>query len=136
MSRRTVTARRRCVLLHALAVLIVHRARLARRGGLGFGQGVVILSNGAMETLLKDGLRFVELELGLKVMKVVGVATTIGTATGIDEIELFVDDFFTHITPIALASAILLRLLGVSTLKAVLGKEFGKVVMRKDGALS
>lgn len=115
-------------------MLIVDRARLAR-GGLGFGQDVVILRGGAVDTFLEDGLRFVELELGLEVVEVVGVATTIGTTTGIDEVEFLVDNFLAHITPIALARAILLRLLRVNTLEAVLGEEFRKAIMREDGAL-
>jgi len=134
MFRRTTRARRRCVLLHALAVLIVDRARLAR-GGLSFGQDVIILGGGAVDTLLEDGLRFVELELGLEVVEVVGVATAIGTTTGVDEVELLVDNLLAHITPIAFAGAILLRLLGVGTLEAVLGEEFGDNILRKDCAL-
>ncbi len=79
-------------------MLIVDGARLAR-GGLGFGQDVVILRGGAVDTFLEDGLRFIELELGLEVVEVVGVATTIGTTTGIDEVEFLVDNFLAHITP-------------------------------------
>jgi hypothetical protein len=37
--------------------------------------------------------------------------------------------------PIALAAAILLRLLGVDTLEAMLGKELGNSLLREDGAL-
>lgn len=120
------------MLLHALVVLVIHRAGIAR-GAVDLGEDVVvILDGGAVDTLLEDRLRFVELELGLKVVEVVRV--TIGTAMGVDEIELLVDYLLAHITPIALTGTILLRLLGIDALEAVLGEEFGNVVVRKDGA--
>jgi hypothetical protein len=122
------------MLLHALAVLDVHRARLAR-GGLRLGQDVVILSDGAVDALLEDGLGFVELELGLEVVQVVGVATAVGTTARVAEVELLVDYFLADITPIAFASTVLLCLLGVDALEAILGEEFGEAIMWKDGTL-
>lgn len=141
------------VVLHALAVLVFHRARLAR-GSLSLGQDVVVLDGGAVDTLLEDWFGFVELELGLEVAEVVGVAAAIRTTSGVDKVELLVDNFLADIapvtvrekvllyrrhgmvySPIAFSGTVLLRLLGVDALEAVLGEEFGKVFMRENGAL-
>ncbi len=53
----------------------------------------------AVDALLKDGLRFVELELGLEVPEVVGVAAAVGAATGIGEVEGLVDNLLKGTTP-------------------------------------
>ncbi|KAI1502611.1 hypothetical protein F5X99DRAFT_378561 [Biscogniauxia marginata] len=90
---------------------------------------------GAVDSLLKDGLGLVELELGLEVFQVGRVATTVGTTTGICEVEVLVDDFVAGIAPIGLATAVLLGLLGVDTFEAVFGKELGQIVMGENGAL-
>jgi len=88
-----------------------------------------------MDTFLEDGFGFVELELSLEIVEMVGIAATVGPTTGVGEVELLIDYFLTDTTPIALAAAILLRLLGVDTLEAMLGKELGNSLLREDGAL-
>jgi hypothetical protein len=88
-----------------------------------------------MNSFLEDGFWFVELELGLEVVEMVGIATAIGTTTDVGEVELLVDYLLPDTTPITLAAAILLCLLRVGTLEAVLGKELGDGLLRKNGAL-
>lgn len=132
MPQRVLLLGRRHVTLHVL-VLLVHRAAGAG-GRLRLGQGVVFLMLGAVDALLKDGLGLVDLELGLEVAQVVGVATAVGSAALVGPLELLINDFLTWIAPIASAAAILLGLLGVNTSEAVLGKELGNIVLRKNGA--
>ena len=84
--------------LHVLVVLVVDRAAGARRA-LRLGEHVVLLNLGAVEALLEDGLRLVDLELGLEVMEVVGVAAAVGAATSVGELELLVDDLLARRAP-------------------------------------
>jgi len=120
--------------LHVLVVLLIHRAAGAR-GALGLVQSVIVLDLWAMETLLEDRFGFIELKLGLEVMEMIGIAAAVGATASVCKLELLVDDFLTGTTPVALATAVLLGLLGINTIEAVLGKEFGDVLLRKDGAL-
>jgi hypothetical protein len=84
--------------LHSLAVLVLRRARLTRRG-VDLGEAIVILEGGTVESLLKDRFGLVELKLGLEVVQVVGVATAVGTTAGIRKVELLVNYFFADTTP-------------------------------------
>lgn len=52
-----------------------------------------------MNTLLEDWLGFIELELGLEVDEVVGVAAAIRTTPGVDKVEWLVDNLLANITP-------------------------------------
>lgn len=52
-----------------------------------------------MNAFLKDGLGFVELELGLEVVEVVGITAAVGTTTGVGEVERLINYFFADITP-------------------------------------
>jgi len=113
--------------LEVLVASLVRRTAYAR-GRVGLGEGV-ILDLGAMDPLLEDRLGFIELEFGLEVRKVVGVAATVGAAAGIGKIELLIDDLLTDSAPVSLACAVLLGLLGVNALEAILGEELGKVLM-------
>lgn len=49
--------------------------------------------------LLKDGLRLVDLELGLEVVEVVGVAAAVGSTAGVGEFELLVDNLLARRAP-------------------------------------
>jgi len=88
-----------------------------------------------VDTLLEDRLGLIELELGLEVVQVVGVAAAVGTATGVGEVELLIDNLLASSAPVTLAAAVLLSLLRVDTLEAVLGKELGDIVLRENCAL-
>lgn len=88
-----------------------------------------------MDALLKDGFGFVEFELGLEVLQVIGVPAAVGTAASIGEVELLVNYFLTSTTPVAFAAAILLGLLWVDAIEAVLTEELGQIILWKDGAL-
>jgi hypothetical protein len=79
-------------------MLVIDRARLTR-GRIGLGQDFAVLGGGAMDTLLEDGFRFVELKLGLEVVEVVRVAAAVRTTAGISEVELLVDDLLACTTP-------------------------------------
>lgn len=69
------------------------------RRGVDLGE-LVVSHNGAVESLLEDGLGLVELELGLEVLQVVGVAAAVGATAGIDKVELVVDDFLARSAPV------------------------------------
>lgn len=66
-------------------------------GSVGLGELWVL---GAVDRLLKDGLGLVELELGLEVLEVVGIAGRIGATPSVGEIELVVKNFIARISPI------------------------------------
>lgn len=93
MSQRVLPLGGRHVTLHVL-VLLVHRAASAG-GRLRLGEGVILLMLGAVDALLKDGLGLVDLELGLEVAQVVGVATAVGSAALVGPLELLINDFLT-----------------------------------------
>lgn len=66
------------------------------RGRLSLGQLIV---GGAVDRLLEDGVRLVDLELGLEILNVVE-AGGVGSATGVGEVELVVQDLLARITPV------------------------------------
>lgn len=66
-------------------------------GSVGLGELWVL---GAVDRLLKDGLGLVELELGLEVLEVVGIAGRIGATPSVGEIELVVKNFIARVSPI------------------------------------
>jgi hypothetical protein len=76
----------------------------------------------AMERLLEDGLRLVDLELCLEIGNM-GKATAVGAAASIGEGELLASDIIVDSSPVASTRAVLLHLLGVDIGKAVLTKE-------------
>jgi hypothetical protein len=98
-------------------------------------QSVILLGLGAVDTLLEDGLGLIELKLGLEVMKMIRVAAAVGAATSVGELELLVDDLLTGTSPVTLAATVLLGLLGINTIEAVLGKELGNILLRKNSTL-
>lgn len=103
--------------------LVLRVATLAR--------GLLLFTSSAMDALLEDGLRFIDLELGLEVLQVGRDAAAVGSAAGIDKGELLlVHDFASSSAPIGLATSILLCLLGVGVGIAVLAKELGDVRLR------
>lgn len=55
---------------------------------------------GAVDRLLKDGLGLVELELGLEVLEVVGIAGRVGSTASVGEVELVVKNLITRVAPI------------------------------------
>lgn len=118
--------------LHVLGIL----GTLGRVGLGGVQRVIVILLEGTVDVFFKDGLGLVDIELGLEVPDVVGDAAAVGAAAGIGKVEALVNDLFAHGAPVALATAILLRLLGVGVGKAVLGKELGHVVVFRAVGLS
>lgn len=65
-------------------------------GSVGLGELWVL---GTVDRLLEDGLRLVELELGLEVLEVVGIAGRIGAAAGVGEVELVVKNLITRVAP-------------------------------------
>jgi len=97
--------------------------------------GKLIIALRAMQILLKDGLGFVEFELGLEAVKVCREAAAVGAATSIGKVEWLINHLLTGIAPVASAAAILLGLLGVGVSEAVLSKELRQVLLREDGAL-
>lgn len=76
---------------------LVDRAAGAR-GSFGFGEGVVLVL-GTVEGLLEDGLGLVDLELGLEVAQVCRVATAVGAATGVGEVEFLVEHLLANFAP-------------------------------------
>lgn len=53
----------------------------------------------AVDGLLKDGLGLVELELGLEVLEIVGIAGRIGSTASVGEVELVVKNLITRVAP-------------------------------------
>jgi len=103
--------------------LVLRVATLARR--------LLLFTSSAVDVLLEDWLRLIDLELGLEVLQVGRDAAAVGSAAGIDKGKLFlVHNFASGRTPIGLSTSILLCLLGVSVGKAVLAKELGDVRLR------
>lgn len=84
--------------LSALGRVVVHRDATGGGSGGRVGLGELwVLS--AVDRLLEDGLRLVELELGLKVLEVVGIAGRIGAAASVGEVELVVKNLITRVAP-------------------------------------
>jgi len=96
---------------------------------------VVVVSGRSMDRLLKDGLGLIDLELGLEVVDVVREAAAVGATAGVGEGKTFVNYLLANTTPVALAAAVLLDLLGVDVGVATLGEEAWEVVDRDGGAL-
>lgn len=70
----------------------------AAGGGGRVGLGELILSLGAVDALLEDGVDLVHVELGLEVSDV-GVARGVGTTARVGKVELVIDDLVTRIAP-------------------------------------
>lgn len=85
-------------ILHLLVGLVVVDAGTARRG-----LGLALLVLGA-HVLLEDGLRLVDLKLGLEVVDVARQATAVRAAAGIVEVEVFVHHLVTSVAPMACMS--------------------------------
>lgn len=113
--------------------LVLHLIRPLGRVRVHRTEGVLVVLEGTVDVLLKDGLRLVDIKLGLEVLDVRRHRAAVGPAARIDKVELLVHDLLAHAAPIALAIAVLLGLLGVGVGKPVLGKELGHVVIRRVG---
>lgn len=85
--------------LGALGRVVVDRDAAGRGSGSSVGLGKLWVL-GAVNRLLEDGLGLVELELGLEVLEVVGIAGRIGSTAGVGEVELVVKDLITRVAPI------------------------------------
>lgn len=115
--------------LGALGRVVVDRDATGGSSGGSVSLGELwVLST--MDRLLKDGLGLVELELGLEVLEVVGIAGGIGAAASVGEVELVVKNLITRVAPVALSSAALLDLLGVLANMAVLREVARQMLLR------
>jgi hypothetical protein len=104
-------------------------------GGVRLGQILAVFVDGAVDGLLENGLRFVEVELGFQVPNVVGDTAAVGAAAGIGEAEVLIHDLLAKVTPVTLAAAILLDLLGISIYITTLGEEPRQVLGGSSCAL-
>lgn len=107
------------------------RRTVGAAGRLGFSEVRLfhLLLLGSVKSLFKYRLGLVNLELGLEVLH--GSETvTVGAAPSVREMEFFIDDFVTRMSPVAFASAVLLGLLGVGIDKTVLAKEARQMLLR------
>lgn len=116
-------------------LLITVGGRATTLGGLGLGEVLAVFLGGAVYGLLKDGLGFVDVELGLEGANVIGEATAVGAAASIGEAEVFINDFLASIAPIASAATILLHLLGIDALVAVLRKVARQVLLGRGSSV-
>lgn len=85
--------------LGALGRVVVNRDATGGGSGSSVGLGELWVL-GAVDRLLEDGLGLVELELGLEVLEVVGIAGRIGSTASVGEVELVVEDLITRVAPI------------------------------------
>jgi len=99
-------------------LLLVHGSAAGRR--LRLGQ--VLVLGRAVEALLEDRLRLVDLKLGPEAGGVGSEAAAVRTAPSVGEVEALVDDLVTYVAPVTLSTAVLLGLLGVFSSMAALGK--------------
>lgn len=99
------------------------RAAVLRRVRLRKIIGLIILIKRAMEGLLEDRLRLVDLELALQISHVVGDRAAVGATTSIGKAELLVCHVIPKCAPITPATAVFLDLLGVGIGVATLGEE-------------
>lgn len=83
----------------------------------------MILLLRAVERLLEDRLRLVDLKLGLEVRDVVREAAAIGATTRVGKGKLLVSDIIVDGSPITTTRAVLFHLFGVDVGKAILAKE-------------
>lgn len=75
--------------------------RTATLGGVRFNKTLaIIIIVGAVDGLLKDGLRLIDLELGLEVGYMVTQVAAVGAATGVVETEVLVRNVIVHGTPV------------------------------------
>jgi len=95
---------------------------------------VVLLGEGAVERLLKDGLGVNNLKLGPKVPGVMRDGAAVGAATGIGKGKVLVGNLFMEGAPVTLASAVLFDLFGIDIGVATLGKVTGQMLDRESGA--
>lgn len=72
-------------------------------GSVGLGELWVLC---AVDRLLEDGLGLVELELGLEVLEVVGIAGRIGAAASVGKVELVVKNLITRVAPISISGCL------------------------------
>lgn len=105
-------------------------------GGSGGSVGLCELRVlGAVDGLLKDGLGLVELELGLEVLEVVGIAGRIGSTASVGEVELVVKDLVTRVSPVAFPTTTLLDLLGILANMTMLREIARQMLLRSSGAI-
>lgn len=83
-----------------LGDLLIAVRRTAAFRGLRLGQVLAILLVGAVDGLLEDGLRLVDVELGLERRQVVSVAAAVGATPRVGETEVLIDDFLAGIAPV------------------------------------
>jgi len=91
---------------------------------------LLFFTSGAMDTFLEHRLGLIDLKLGLEILELRGDAAAVGAATGIDEVELFIDDFTTSRAPIGLAATVFLCLLGIGIGVTMLPEELGDMCLR------
>jgi hypothetical protein len=113
--------------------LVLHVVRTLGRVRVHGTERVLVVLERTVDVLLKDGLRLVDVELGLEVLNVSGHGATVGAAAWVDKVERLVNNLLAHAAPVALAIAVLLGLLGIGVGKPVLGKELGHVVIGRVG---
>lgn len=85
--------------LGALGRVVVDRDATGRGSGSSVGLGKLWVL-GTVDRLLEDRLGLVELELGLEVLEVVGIAGRIGSTASVGEVELVVKDLIARVAPI------------------------------------
>jgi len=88
-----------------------------------------------MDGLLEDRLRLIDLKLGLEIADMVRNTAAVGAAAGVGEGEVFIYNFFSESSPVALAPTVLLDLLGIDVGIAALGKETRKILDGESSAL-
>lgn len=71
----------------------------ATLGRLGLGEVFAVLLGRAVDRLLEDGLRLVDIELGLESRDVVGEATAVCAAASVSEAEVLVNDLLAGVAP-------------------------------------
>lgn len=95
----------------------------------------LLLKDGSVNRLLKDGLLLVDVKLSLELANVLREIAAIGATTCVGEGEVLVNDFPTYATPVTLTPAILLDLLRVDASVSVLSKKSGHMLNGDGGAL-
>ena len=105
--------------------------RFVARGSALF---VELGAHGAVELLLKDGLRLNRLKLGLEVFG--SECAGIASAAGIGQVEAHLVDFVAFAAPIAFAAAILLHLCWILSGMARFGKISRKMLFLSSRAVS
>jgi hypothetical protein len=106
----------------------VHLSGTSALGRVSLDQLVRLVLKRAVDGLLKNRFRLVDLPLTLEVADVVGEAAAVGAAAGVRELEVLVHDFFTKASPVAFAATVLLHLLRINVHVATLGEEAREVL--------